>query len=343
MQQLDYALVDSISSIIVEHVANTTAPLQKANVELRAALEEMAAKIFELEAREPLRGEKGEAGLNGKDGADGVAGRDGIDGASGKDGADGANGKDGEAGPIGPAGKDADFDRVVIKAAAIVADQINTATIEENLKTHIEQELAGWPKPQDGKDGLNGKDGADGKDGEPGLDGDDGIDGVDAAPGEPGPKGDTGDPGIPGRDGRDGVPGPEGQKGIDGKNGIDGKDGFSLTDLKAESDGERTVTLVFEDETLRKEIPITFPFVLDRGVYKAGETYAHGDGVTFGGSFFIAQTETKEQPEKSKDWRLAVKRGRDGKDGSVGPAGQKGEPGKSGRDLTQLGPDGSKW
>lgn len=316
MQQLDYALVDSISSIIVEHVANATAPLQKANIELRAAIEEMGAKIFELEAREPLRGERGDAGLNGKDGADG------------------------EVGPIGPAGKDADFDRVAIKAAAIVADQINTATVEENLKAHIEQELASWPKPQDGKDG------ADGKDGEPGLDGDDGIDGVDAAPGEPGPKGDTGEPGIPGRDGRDGVPGPEGQKGIDGKDGEDGKDGkdgFSLTDLKAESDGERTVTLVFEDETLRKEIPITFPFVLDRGVYKAGETYAHGDGVTFGGSFFIAQTETKEQPEKSKDWRLAVKRGRDGKDGSVGPAGQKGEPGKGGRDLTQLGPDGSKW
>lgn len=52
----------------------------------------------------------------------------------------------------------------------------------------------------------------------------------------------------------------------------------------------------------------------DKGVFKAGDDYEAGDGVTWGGSFFIAQ---KDAPighpgEPGCDgWRLAVKRGRD--------------------------------
>ena len=61
------------------------------------------------------------------------------------------------------------------------------------------------------------------------------------------------------------------------------------------------------------------------------------------GSLWIAQCDTSAEPEKSRDWRLAVKRGRDGKDGATGPRGEKGEPGKDGRDLTQIGLDGKKW
>jgi hypothetical protein len=43
-------------------------------------------------------------------------------------------------------------------------------------------------------------------------------------------------------------------------------------------------------------------------------TYVAGDGVTLGGSFFIAQTTTAAKPGKSDEWRLAVKRGTDGRD-----------------------------
>jgi hypothetical protein len=54
--------------------------------------------------------------------------------------------------------------------------------------------------------------------------------------------------------------------------------------------------------------------VLDAGVWKEGDAYSRGDGVTLGGSFFIAQTDTSAKPGKSDEWRLAVKRGNDGRD-----------------------------
>ena len=57
------------------------------------------------------------------------------------------------------------------------------------------------------------------------------------------------------------------------------------------------------------------PAVIDRGVYRDTEAYAKGDGVTWGGSYFIAQKQAPEgKPGESDSWRLAVKRGRDGKD-----------------------------
>lgn len=58
--------------------------------------------------------------------------------------------------------------------------------------------------------------------------------------------------------------------------------------------------------------------LVDKGVFKAGNDYEAGDGVTWGGSFFIAQ---KDAPvghpgEPGSDgWRLAVKRGRDSSKG----------------------------
>jgi hypothetical protein len=55
--------------------------------------------------------------------------------------------------------------------------------------------------------------------------------------------------------------------------------------------------------------------VIDRGVFKDGTEYDKGDGVTWGGSFWIAQRDTQSKPDAGNgDWRLAVKKGRDGKD-----------------------------
>lgn len=170
-------------------------------------------------------------------------------------------------------------------------------------------------KGDKGDDGAPGRDGIDGKDGAPGLDGKDGA---------PGPQGEKGLDGLPGkegqsgRDGRDGLPGVQGEKGLDGKDGRDGIDGFGFDDLTAVFDGERTVTLRFVQGERVKEFPITFPIVLDRGVWREGNKYAKGDGVTFGGSFFIAKDDTAAKPETDASWRLAVKRGRDGKDGKRG-------------------------
>lgn len=52
--------------------------------------------------------------------------------------------------------------------------------------------------------------------------------------------------------------------------------------------------------------------VIDRGVYREGEAYAKGDGVSWAGSFWIAQKATAAKPDAADgSWRLSVKKGRD--------------------------------
>lgn len=96
----------------------------------------------------------------------------------------------------------------------------------------------------------------------------------------------------------------------------DGKDGFSLKHFDATlmEDG-RTVLLSFEDDERSFKVELGFAVPLDRGVYKEDGTYAKGDGVTWGGCFWIAQVDNPEgKPDSGKGWRMAVKKGRDGKD-----------------------------
>jgi len=99
------------------------------------------------------------------------------------------------------------------------------------------------------------------------------------------------------------------------KDGVDGKDGFSLDDLQIEDDGEGTVTLRFVRGDLVRERTFRVPGFFDRGVFREGEAYRKGDGVSFGGSIWLAQKDAPEgKPGTSPDWRLAVKKGRDGRD-----------------------------
>jgi len=49
----------------------------------------------------------------------------------------------------------------------------------------------------------------------------------------------------------------------------------------------------------------------DAGVWQRGTVYAKGAGVTCGGTFWIAQTQTSAQPGHDKTWRLSFKNGRD--------------------------------
>ncbi|MDW9773079.1 hypothetical protein GOA89_14710 [Sinorhizobium meliloti] len=100
-----------------------------------------------------------------------------------------------------------------------------------------------------------------------------------------------------------------------GKDGDPGKDGFGFEDLDAAYDGEKTITLKFTQGERVKEFAFTMPVVIDRGVYRDGTEYKAGDGVTWGGSFWIAQKDTSAKPDAGDDWRLSVKRGRDGKNG----------------------------
>jgi hypothetical protein len=105
----------------------------------------------------------------------------------------------------------------------------------------------------------------------------------------------------------------------DGEPGPPGRDG-TLEEVTAEHDGERTVTLVRKDGS--RLVTITLPIPIDRGVWKPGTWYGKGDGVTWGGSFWIAQEATNAKPGESgadsRAWRLAVKRGTDGKAGRDG-------------------------
>jgi collagen triple helix repeat protein len=146
--------------------------------------------------------------------------------------------------------------------------------------------------------------------------------------GKRGPKGDTGEKGERGESGKAGPAGAAGRDGIDGARGQKGEPGRNATDLvllqehieerivqvlKAAkvttADGGRTL-LVSLGGVVHE---IKTAVVLDAGVWTE-RSYAPGDGVTLGGSFFIAQVDTTERPGRSDDWRLAVKRGADGRD-----------------------------
>lgn len=111
----------------------------------------------------------------------------------------------------------------------------------------------------------------------------------------------------------------------------DGRDGLGFDDLTMVEDGDRAMVFRFARGEVVKEFRHALPVQLDRGVWKDG-AYLKGDGVTWGGSFWIAQEDTADKPETSKAWRLAVKRGRDGKDGKTGPKGDTGPQGPSGVD-----------
>jgi hypothetical protein len=233
-----------------------------------------------------------------------------IDGRAGTDGRDGVNGKDGKDGEPGRDGKD---------APEVTPEQIGEA---------VARYLAENP-PAAGKDGRDGIDGANGKDGDPGQPGADGKDGADGSDGRDGEKGTDG-AGVAdavidregslvltmtdgrtkslgivvGKDGRDGGPGADGRDGADGL-------GFDDLDLAESDDG---VVLRFVRGDVTKEFPL--PVIIDRGVFKEGGTYRKGNGVTWGGSFWIAQKDDPDGKPDSPDsgWRLAVKRGQNGKD-----------------------------
>jgi hypothetical protein len=100
--------------------------------------------------------------------------------------------------------------------------------------------------------------------------------------------------------------------------GKDGRDATSLDDidLVLGEDG-RTVVIRFVAGDEIREKSIQLATVLDRGVFKDGQTYQPGDAVSWGGSLWIAQAETSAKPDDSRDgtpWRLGVKKGRDGRD-----------------------------
>lgn len=207
------------------------------------------------------------------------------------------------------------------------------------LQEQVAKFLETIPLP---KDGQPGRDGRDGKDGTPGEKGANGIGLAGAMIDRDGglivtlTNGEAKSLGVVvGKDGDRGI------DGADGRNGRDGTDGLGFDDLNFEYDAAGRLVAKFQrGDVVRSAV---LPGIYDRGVWKEAGTYQTGDGVSYGGSFWIAGDDATGRPDTGNGWRLAVKRGRDGKAGAPGEKGERGLPGERGRDLTQLGADGGKW
>ena len=101
--------------------------------------------------------------------------------------------------------------------------------------------------------------------------------------------------------------------GKDGAPGANGRDGVSAEEMTATTpDYGRTIiiSLARGGEVISQNV-ITTGLPIDRGVWKEG-AYARGDGVSWGGEYWIARRDTKLRPVygANGDWRLAVKKGR---------------------------------
>lgn len=272
-------------------------------------------RIAELEKRAPVPGAKGERGEPGAKGDPGIAGELGLQGERGEKGEQGERGVAGEQGAAGERGE------------------------------------KGEPGER-GEKGEKGDPGIQGEKGEQGPRGADGAPGQKGDPGIQGACGEKGEPGIDGRDGRDGDDGKDALD-IEPITNLDKsrsysrgtwatykgslirsmrttdaiKDGHpadcgwavmvegnSFEDMTVEHDGKRGVTFKWIKGGYEHSSAIHIPCVLDAGFYKDGMQVEKGDGVTFGGSYWIAQKDTTTKPEiGNPDYRLAVRRGRDGK------------------------------
>lgn len=119
---------------------------------------------------------------------------------------------------------------------------------------------------------------------------------------------------VTGPEGPRGEKGETGERGEIGPQGEQGKAGFSLEDFDVErGDDGRTYVLKFDGGDVRHEYELTFPVPVYCDIYKAGEEYHPGDLVTWGGSLWHCNENTKDKPDVGP-WTLAVKKGRDGKD-----------------------------
>lgn len=94
-----------------------------------------------------------------------------------------------------------------------------------------------------------------------------------------------------------------------------GQPGPNLQDFDTDwRPDDKVLILSLDDGETKVSHELFFPYPRDAGVWTEGKAYLKGDGVTWGGSFWIAQDDTSDKPDIGKGWRLAVKRGRDGKD-----------------------------
>jgi hypothetical protein len=100
-----------------------------------------------------------------------------------------------------------------------------------------------------------------------------------------------------------------------------GPPGPGVSDYTVTYDGERSFSHTWKIGDEPGSAVFHVPFPIYRGVYLEGKTYERGDMVTHGGSIWHCNADTTTTPPSNgshftKDWTLAVKRGRDAKGGS---------------------------
>lgn len=97
----------------------------------------------------------------------------------------------------------------------------------------------------------------------------------------------------------------------------DGRDAIPLEgfDLTLDEDG-RTLTVKMQAGETVIEKSVKIAAVLDRGIFRHEGNYEKGDGVSYGGSFWIAKCDNPQGVPGSgeTDWRCSVKAGRPGRD-----------------------------
>lgn len=273
----------------------------------------LAHGLVPIEDGEPLSEREWLLSLRGPQGATGAPGAPGEPGPSGRDGHDG---KDGETGSAGPAGAN---------AYAIAVEHGFSGTEVD------------WLASLRGSDGNSGADGRDGRDGRDGKDGRDALE-IEV---------------LPGIDEQRSYPARTYASHNGGlwvsrrrTNGMDGWECVidGTADFRIEHVSEREFEIVaIRSSGAESRKTFRMPIVLDAGIYREGQTYSKGDGVSWSGSFWVSQIDDNAtKPGESGAWRMAVKRGRDGKDGKDGERGERGQKGEPGRDLTQMGFDGGK-
>lgn len=197
-----------------------------------------------------------------------------------------------------------DIQAAILRAAGRFIEK-RLAPIEPRLKSLEDRQIL---KGVDGKDGANGVDGKDGRDGADGKS-------ITLADLEPVLKSMQAEWALDFerraqslfQKAVDAIPRP-----ADGKDGTNGIDGIGWDSMRVEHDGRRNFELIFTKGDADHAFKFTIPCVIDAGFYKEGMSVEKGDGVTFGGSYWIAQNDTTTKPEVGNpDYRLAVKKGRD--------------------------------
>lgn len=265
---------------------------------VREAQAPLLMRIEALEGRQLERGEKGDPGADGRDGKDGA---NGLDGAPGKDGINGKDGADGR-------------DAEPIDVKEVVAELLDAPELKTIVDLHVAEAVQKHFDANPVQHGKDGRDGRDGKDGERG--------GV-------GPAGEKGDPGADGvglaggmidRDGSLILTTTKGQPinlgTVVGGDGQPGKDGADFSDATLDYDGERSLIIRGKGGAIVKRLPIP----LDRGYWREGMSAEKGDILTHNGTAWIALRDNCVKPrlEKSEDWRIFARGGRNGTDGAPG-------------------------